>query len=214
MKDIVIIGAGGLGREILDIIKAINKLKPTWNVLGFYDDAFQTKKPISERTYCLGTIADLKILKNRNLAVAFGISNREVVQSMINQLQENINFNYPNIIHPSVAQNSNINMGIGNVIGFSCFLSCDIQIGDFNFLNILVALGHDVKMGSFNALMPRTQISGNVVVGDFNFFGMNSAVVQNKSIGSHNTINAFTLLTKTIQNNRKYFGIPGRRIDN
>ena len=214
MKDIVIIGAGGLGREILDIIIAINNVKPTWNVLGFYDDACVSNEIVSENIYCLGTIADLIKIENQNISVVFGISDREIVQSMVMQLQDKYNFSFPNIIHPSAEINSNIKMGIGNVLAYRNFLSCDITMGDFNYFNILVALGHDVEIGNFNAFMPRTQISGNVTIGDLNFFGMNSAVIQNKTIGSNNIINAFTLLTKSIKDERKYFGIPGRRIDN
>lgn len=214
MKDIVIIGAGGLGREILDIIKAINYVNPVWNIIGFYDDAFTLNTKVTEEYFCHGTIADLKKLNKKNIAVVFGIADREVVSSVVKELRENNNITFPNIIHPSVEINSNVRMGLGNVLAYGAFLSCDISLGDFNFLNIFVALGHDVRMGNFNALMPRVQISGNVILGDLNFFGMNSAVVQNHNIGSNNIINAFTLLSKTIKNDRKYFGIPGRRIDN
>ena len=38
MKNIVIIGAGGVGREVSLIIQQINELEQTWNLLGFIDD--------------------------------------------------------------------------------------------------------------------------------------------------------------------------------
>lgn len=213
MKDIVIIGAGGMGREIKDIVKAINNVKPVWNILGFYDDAYISSYIVSDNFRCLGTIEDLQSQKSKNINVVFGIADREVVSSIVEQLQDKNNFNFPNIIHPSVEINTPLTMGIGNVLAFGTFLSCDISIGNYNFLNTSVSFGHDVQIANFNAFMPRTQISGNVIIGSLNFFGMNSAVVQNKSIGSNNIVNAFTLLTKSIKNDRKYFGIPGRRIN-
>ena len=38
MKNIVIIGAGGVGRETALIIQQINELELTWNLIGFIDD--------------------------------------------------------------------------------------------------------------------------------------------------------------------------------
>lgn len=214
MKDIVIIGASGSGKEVKDIINAINRVTPLWNILGFYDDDYIADYHVSESIYCLGTIRDLEKVDKKNLAVVAGIADREILSTIIKKLKDLEKFVFPNIIHPSVEVNSNVQMGEGNVFASGTFLSCDISIGDFNFLNTQVAFGHDVVIGDFNCFMPRTQISGNVTIKDLNFFGMNAAVVQNKEIGSNNIINAYTLLTKNINNNRKYFGIPGRRIDN
>ena len=38
MKDIVIIGAGGIGREVAWIIEEINEVNSTWNIVGFVDE--------------------------------------------------------------------------------------------------------------------------------------------------------------------------------
>lgn len=38
MKDIAIFGVGGFGREVLTLIEDVNRISPTWNVIGFFDD--------------------------------------------------------------------------------------------------------------------------------------------------------------------------------
>ena len=38
MNDIAIYGAGGFGREVACLLKLINEQKPTWNLVGFFDD--------------------------------------------------------------------------------------------------------------------------------------------------------------------------------
>ena len=41
MKDIAIFGVGGFGREVLALIKNINEVTPTWNIVGFFDDGYE-----------------------------------------------------------------------------------------------------------------------------------------------------------------------------
>ncbi len=214
MKDIIIIGSGGYGKEVKTVIDAINKISPTWNVTAFYDDAFTGNVAIIDGINCLGTIDDLISLNHEDLNLVFGIADRNVVNNVVDKFKNNNTIKFPNIIHPTVEINSGVVLGKGNVIVFGCFLSCDVILGDFNFFNTFVSIGHDTIIGNFNCLMPRTQISGYTVIGNHNFFGMNSALLQNKKIGNNNIINSYTFLTKNITNDRKYFGVPGKRIFN
>jgi sugar O-acyltransferase (sialic acid O-acetyltransferase NeuD family) len=214
MKDIVIIGAGGFGKEVKTIIDAINNVSHLWNIQAFYDDAFTSNVSIIDEIECIGTVDDLIKTRKENVSVVFGISDRSVVYSIIKKLNEINIFDFPNIIHPSIELNSGVVFGRGNVIASGSIFSCDIKVGDFNFFNSLIGVGHDSVVGNFNCFMPRVQISGSVKIGDFNFFGMNSSVIQNKTIENNNIINSYTLLTKNIKSDRKYFGIPGKRIFN
>ena len=63
-----------------------------------------------------------------------------------------------------------------------------------------------------NTFSPKAQISGNVIIGNENFFGLNASIVQNKSVGNFNFVGACSLLTKSLKDNRKVFGIPARNL--
>lgn len=212
LKKIAIVGASGLGKEIWALIQEVNKIRAVWDIVGFYDDAYTEKKEVYQNTYCLGTVEDLSQIKTP-LAIVFAISDRNIVHAMVEKLQHDSNFSYPNIVHPGTEMYPGASMGTGNVIALNSILSSDVVLGDFNFLNGLISIGHDAVIGNFNSIMPRVQISGNVTIGNFNSFGMSAAVLQGKKIGDHNDILSFTFLTKSIKDNRKYFGIPGKRID-
>jgi len=211
MKKIIIIGSAGLGKEIKSILDSINKRAPTWDLVGFYDDAFTKPYEVTDGINCLGVIDDIKDQQPDDISIVFGIADRFIVKS-ITEAFSGRGYHYPNIIHPTVEICNMTTMGKGNVMAFQSFISTDVKVGDFNFLNTFAAIGHDVVLGDFNALNPRVQISGNVLIGSLNMFGMSSAVVQNKIIGNKNIINSFSLLTKSIKDERKYFGIPARRI--
>lgn len=213
MKKIAIIGASGLAREIWDLINAINDQKLQWEIIGFYDDAYATPTQIIGDSICHGSISLLNDVKEE-VSIAFGIANREVISNVFHTLSRKRNFNFPNLLHPSVEKGFDFKMGKGNVIATQTVFTTNVEIGDFNFFNTCCGIGHDSKIGNFNCFMPRVQISGNVIIGDFNNFYMSSMIVQDKSVGDKNTIFAATLLTKSIKDNRTYFGVPGKKIPN
>jgi sugar O-acyltransferase (sialic acid O-acetyltransferase NeuD family) len=213
MKNIAIIGASGLGRELWTLINAINDVELTYNVLGFYDDSFVNEYEVIAGVNCLGTITDLMNDLPDGTCITFGMANRDIVDRVYNLLSRKRNFRYPNLIHPRVSIEYGSVLGIGNVIATSTLISCEVKIGDFNFFNSMCAVGHDTVIGNFNCFMPRAQISGDVSIGNFNNFSMGTSIVQGKKMGDRNTILAYSLLTKSIKNDRKYFGIPAKRLD-
>ena len=207
MKNIVIVGAGGLATEIKYLIDVINKDQLQWNLLGFINDWGKQKgEEIIDGYKIIGTTEDLN---NTNeelfVSIAIGIPQhiKEVAEILHNPL-----IKYANLIHPSVEMNSPQNIGHGNTICFGSFISCNVSIGDFNFFNTMCAIGHNTCIGSFNIFNPRTQISGSVQIGDMNFWGMNSSIIQGKKIGNNNIIGASSFVIKNIKDGVSLFGIP------
>lgn len=210
---IVIIGAGGLGREVKYIIDDVNATsEKKYELIGFYDDFIPVGDFIINDIPCLGPINKL-VNSTKKIGIVFGIADVHLKKSILAKLKNNKALTYPNIIHPKAHITKGVHLGEGNIICFGCFISCDVKIGNFNFLNTYCAVGHDTVIGSGNIFMPRVQISGQVLIGDENFMGMNAAIVQGKKVGNHNRINGFTFLTKSISNNRVYFGVPGKKIN-
>ena len=60
MTDIIIVGAGGCGREVANWIEDINKIEKKWNILGFLDDNLNAFKDFPNRYPIIGTIRDQK----------------------------------------------------------------------------------------------------------------------------------------------------------
>jgi sugar O-acyltransferase (sialic acid O-acetyltransferase NeuD family) len=210
MKDIVIVGSGGLAKEIKCLIDDINDRTPEWNLLGFIDNWGRQKgDEIIEGKAVIGTTDDLNAMNKEIYAIiAIGIPGRikDAAEKIVDP-----NVKFPNLIHPTAIVRSDVKIGFGNIITFSNLISCNVEIGNFNFFNIKCAVGHDTKIGSYNVFNPNAEISGNVIIGDGNFWGLNSSVLQGKRIGNNNTIGACTFVISAIQDNGSYFGIPAKR---
>ena len=98
MRDIVIIGAGGFGREVACLIHRINQVRPEWNLLGFIDEneAVGTKNPYGK---VLGNLDYVNRYQDE-LSVVMGIATPEVLER-ISGCISNTKIDVPNLIDPS-----------------------------------------------------------------------------------------------------------------
>ena len=211
-KDIVIVGTGGLAREVKGLIDDINQHENQWNLLGFIDNWGKQKGDvIIDDKSVVGTIGDLNKMAGEihvTIAIAGKIAWKKEAISLIT----NPNVQFPNLIHPSALIRQDIKTGKGNIICSYSTMSCNVTIGDFNFFNSYYSVGHDAQIGSYNVFGPKAIISGNVTIGSDNFFGLNSSVLEGKSIGNNNRIGACSFIMRNVKDDCFYFGVPAKRM--
>ncbi|MBT8327372.1 MAG: acetyltransferase [Bacteroidia bacterium] len=208
MQDVVIIGSGGLAKEMAFLLEELNEVDFQWNVLGFVDNHKNNdlRLPI--------ILNDNELLqRDKPLNVVFGIGFPEIRQKVYEKLKENSHLIFPNLIHPNVVGDwKNIILGEGNVICASSVLSTDIKIGNFNHINWDCTVGHDVTIGNFNVINPSVNVSGNAELGDTSLIGTGATILQQIRISSNVTIGAKALVNKNITQAGTYVGVPAKQI--
>lgn len=209
MIDIAIYGFGGFGREIACVIEAINKVKPTWRMIGYFDDGHADGEG-NRYGRVLGGFEVMNAWPSE-LAVVFAIASPAVVRQRYADVS-NARLSFPNIIAPNVLffDRASVEMGIGNVITFGGRISCDVKLGDFNLINGCVSLGHDVVIGSYNMMQPEVRISGQTTVGDMNYFGVRTLVLQGLRVGSNIKVGAASVIMRNTKDDVTYFGNPAK----
>ena len=213
MKDIAIFGAGGFGREVACLIELINKGKPTWNIIGFFDDNVALRGTKNEYGTILGGIEQLNEYEKK-LAIAIAVGNPTAVKKIVGNIH-NENIWYPNLFAPSTLflDKNNIKFGHGNIVCSQCIFSCNINIGNFNIFNGLITVGHDATIGSYNSFMPAVRISGEVKIGEVNFFGCSSFVLQQVKIGDNTTIGVNSAVLRKTKDGCTYIGNPAVKVN-
>lgn len=210
MKKLAIFGAGGFGREVACLIRQINEVEPTWNMIGFYDEGVPKDTAVSHYGKVLGGIAEVNAYQDE-LAVCIAIGNpkalRHVRESIVNE-----KVYYPNIIAPNFGSSDPqaFSIGEGNIIGNGCAASCDVAIGNYNILNADIVMGHDVKVGDFNVLMPDIRVSGEATIGNGNLIGIGSIILQQIRVGDNIHIGAGAVLMTKPKDGCTYIGNPAR----
>ena len=213
MKEIVIYGAGGFGREIACLIRLINDNQPQWNIIGFLDDNQELTGTANEYGIVLGG-ADWLNSYDKPIAVAVAVGSPKAVESIANKIT-NPNVEFPNIYAPSVTflDTESLKIGKGNIFCTNCFVSCNVTVGDFNLFNGYIPIGHDAEIGNYNVVMPSCNISGGVKIGNANFLGVQSVVLQYIKIGNDTRIGANSVIMRKTKDGYLYIGNPAKRVE-
>lgn len=210
MEDIVIIGAGGLGRDILWLIERINAKKKVWNVLGFVDDAIPVGT-IVESYPIIGSTQDIvNYPKGLNVVCAIGSakSRKQVLFSLLN----NPNFKFPNLIDPCVLMSEKIVLGQGNIICASTILTVNIKIEHFCIINLDCTIGHDSIIHSYSTIYPSVNVSGNCVIEAGVELGTGTNIIQGITIGENTIVGAGSVVIRNLPKNCTAVGCPAKPI--
>ncbi len=212
-KQIVIVGAGGFAREVLDIIEAIQTNDDSVECLGFIVDR-QYGEP--------GTIInDLPILgdlewlveNGRNVHAVCAIGAPELRFHMIKRL-EKLNSSFYTPVHPQAIMTRRISIGEGSIITAGCILTNNIEIGKHVHVNLDCTIGHDVTIRDFVTISPGCHLSGNVSLGEGAFIGTGANILEKLDIGEWSRIGAGSTIIKDAERNTTVVGVPGKVIKN
>lgn len=211
MKDIAIFGVGGFGREVLALIKDINKVEPTWNIVGFFDDGYE-KGLIIIGYPTLGTSADLNKWETP-ISVAISIGNPVIKKKILDKITNPL-VDYPTLIHPTVwiGDSEFVEMGKGCIICAGNLITTNIKIGDFVILNLGCTVGHDTIIKKYSAFMPSVNISGEVIIDEGVYVGTGAKIINQLEIGDYTVVGAGAVVSKTLPSHCTAVGVPAKPI--
>ena len=209
MKDLIIIGAGGVGREVALIINQINSIRPTWNIIGYVDDDNSKKGEIINGIKVIGNVKELKEY-NEDLYVVIAIANYEVKKNIVNKL--NSKFKFATIIHPKVFTHDFMTIGEGSIIYEGVIITANVEIGKHVIISPKCGIGHDSKLRDYVSLLWNVNVSGNDIIEEGVLMGSGSTVIQNKKIGQGAVIGAGAVVVKNVLPFCTAIGIPAKAI--
>jgi sugar O-acyltransferase (sialic acid O-acetyltransferase NeuD family) len=212
MKDIAIVGAGGLGREVLVLLHQINEVTPIWNILGFYDDDPALHGQHINGFPCLGAVSTLSE-NTEELYIVLAIGNPIVKKKVLLQLQ-NQQLKFATLVHPLAKPRpfQHIYIGKGTLVFQGAVLTANIRIGDHVLVYLNCTVGHDAVLENYVSLMPGVNVAGSTVLAEGVFIGSNAAILQGLQVGQSSQIGAGAVVTKSIPEGCTAVGVPAQII--
>lgn len=211
MKKIVVIGAGGFGREVKMLIDQINNVKNQYEFIGYYDDNVKIGTLINGFKV-LGNVNDLSKV-NTHLEVVISIADPKIKSKLYSILKSNENINFPTLIHPNVIiGNDDVEIGMGCIICASNIITVNISIGNFVILNLGCTVGHDTKIGDYCSFMPSVNISGEVIIENCVYVGTGAKIINLLQIGNSTVVGAGAVVSKSLPEKCTAVGIPAKPI--
>lgn len=211
MKELVIIGAGGFGREVAWLVEEINEIGNEWNLLGFIDEDKEKYGKDLNGYRILGGFEYLDGKKNIYYVCAIG--NSKIKRNIIENKCIKYNIKPATLIHPSVIMSKKYNeIGEGCIIGAGSIITINTEIGNHVIINIDCTVGHDVVINNYATIYPSVNISGNCYIGECAELGTGTQIIQGKRIGSNSIIGAGSVVVKDIDSNKTAVGVPAKVI--
>jgi sugar O-acyltransferase (sialic acid O-acetyltransferase NeuD family) len=177
MEELIIIGAGATGRELVSVISDINAQKPTWKLVGFLDDDPAKQGRSLNGVPVLGPVAGARQYQAR-MVVAIAVSrDQQRRQKIVGQLALDRE-QFATIIHPSANISQFAQVGAGTVVLHNVVVTHDTVIGENVIIQYNVSIAHDVVIGDFVTIAPGAIISGFVHLRAGVYAGAGSTIIN------------------------------------
>jgi sugar O-acyltransferase (sialic acid O-acetyltransferase NeuD family) len=209
MEDVVIIGAGGHGKVVLDVLLAGGK----YRAAGFVDnnpsllDSYVCGLPV------LGPINALPRLRRqriRHAIIAIGDNRQRLAQRPFVDAED---FTLVTAVHPAAYVSPRATLGRGVVIAPGARVVVDANVRDLAVVNTSAVVEHECDVGEGAHVCPGAILAGRVRVGRGAFIGVGAQVIQCRTVGDFATVGAGAAVIDDVPDDATVVGVPARPVN-
>lgn len=206
MKDLIIVCAGGFGREAYYLARGINRLTPRWHIRGFIDDNLDALGDVKCDVGVIGTIKDWQPSDNEEFVM--GVASPRT-KEFLSHLLKARGAKFVTLVSPGTTVCDYTTIGEGCLI--TGFVGDNVKIG--NFVNIAGSMiGQDSIIGDFSTTTGYTNIV-SAVLGERVFIGSHAVVLHGRRIGDDAFVCAGSVVFNHVKAGQKVLGNPAKKID-
>ena len=209
MKNLIIIGARGFGREIYNLAIQTKHFNTEYVIKGFLDDNKNALDSFKNYPTIISSVEEYEIQENDVFICALGDVKykKKYVNLIIGKGGQFIN-----LIHPTVMFNQNVKMGTGNIIGAYTFVSNDVTIGNFVTIQTHVAVGHDTIIEDYCQINAQTFFGGFSQVKEESTVNPGACIAPKKIVNENSIVGINSSVLKHTKPNTTVYGNPAKEI--
>jgi sugar O-acyltransferase (sialic acid O-acetyltransferase NeuD family) len=210
-QSIVILGAGGFGRNVLDVVDALNRQRLRYKVVGFLDpDAAALPATNRPGGVVIGDDDNLATLDAWFvIAVASHELRREMDRAAVSLGKRPVDA----LVHPSCSIGADVDLQSGSVLTGGVRVASNVLIGRHTHVNFNSTIGHDAVLADFVTVFPQVAISGHVTIETGVTLGTGSAVIPGVRIGAEATVGAGAVVVCDVPARATVVGVPARPVN-
>lgn len=208
MKNIIIVGAGGFGRELLQWIKDINSVSEKWIIKGFIDDNINALDKYKCDYSVIGSIKEWEPKETEVFACA--IANPHIKEKVVTLLKSKGAL-FERIIHPKAIIGDYNKIGEGLIAYPNSCITVNTVIG--NFVTLLCSsIGHDAVVGDYSTISSYCDITGRVNIGKKVFLGSRVTIIPGRKIENDAYLGAGSVVVTHVKEKAKVMGNPAKKL--
>ncbi|MGP1537403.1 sialic acid O-acetyltransferase [Bacteroides heparinolyticus] len=209
MKELIIIGAGGMGRTIYSNALESIGYGQSFSVKGFIDDNLHALDSFENYPPVIGTIRDYTPQENDVFVSSIGgPSRRPCMEEIIRRRGE-----FCDLIHKTARIYTNAKLGKGNFIGAYSVIGNDAQIGDYNMIQAYSVIGHDARLGNWNRIDTHVTCVGGIVIEDEVNIHTSAVISHGVTVGSGSHVGALSFVIRKVKPGTTVMGNPAKKVE-
>jgi sugar O-acyltransferase (sialic acid O-acetyltransferase NeuD family) len=204
--NVVILGAGGHGRVVLDILRTAAVHHP----VGFIDADTSRSGTDVDGVPVLGPVNMLAKLRRQDVRGAIVAIGDNRVRATYAELVLQSNLELINAIHPSAIVSGTAKLGMNLMIAAGAIVSTDVHLAESVVVNTGAIVDHECRVGQAVHISPGVVLAGRVQVGEGAFIGIGARVTPCMKLGAHSTIGAGAVVIEDVLAHATVVGVPAR----
>jgi sugar O-acyltransferase (sialic acid O-acetyltransferase NeuD family) len=207
---VIIFGAGGLGREVLAVFRALAATGQNVTCSGFVvDPEFAVETKVQDLPVYRG-FSVLRENPECRIVVALGDPNRR--RHAVQRIERLAGPRFTSAIHPAATIGVEVAIGTGTMVLGPASITTDVSIGRHVLLNPLVAVSHDCRLADYATLGPAVALAGGVEIEEGADLGVGAKVIPRQRIGAWSVVGAGATVIHPVAANSTVVGVPTRQI--
>lgn len=210
---IVVMGAGGMARDVAHTIREVERRAPgRYEVLGYAVTDLTRLGPYDARDQVLGDVDWLSTHRDRFDGVVVGIGSpgalAHVAALVTGAFPEK---EFPSFVHPRAELDfDSASIGRGVIVRAGVVGTVGVVLEDFVLVNACVTLGHECSVGTASVVMPSANVSGGVVIEPRALIGTGAQILQYLRVGEGASVGAGAVVTRDVPAGVTVVGVPAR----
>ena len=210
MTELVIVGAGGLGREFAELVEDINVDHHTYHLLGFLDDDPSLPGTEVNGLPVLGGTSWLA--HHLNVSAAIAVGNTKVRLKIAGRMGVS-GIATPVLCHPTAVIGRTSVIGYGSIVCAGTVITTNAVLGRYVIVNLGSTIGHDAVLHDFVTLAPGVHVSGHVTLEEGVDMGTGSTIIQGRSVGKFTVVGAGAAVVRDLPAGVTAVGVPARPLE-
>lgn len=208
MEKIVLVGAGGHAKTIVDTIER----QGVYEIAGFVDKD-SLGKVVYHKYEVVGQDEDLGKLFQEGIhhaVISIGYMGNDLVRDRLYNLLKEIGYHLPIIVDDTAIVAKDAIIGEGTYIGRNAVINVEAEVGKMCIINTSAVVEHECKIGDFSHVAVGAVVCGKAVLGDHVFVGANATIIQQQKVGAYSVVGAGATVVEELPEGCVGVGTPAK----